>query len=351
MKLPTRWTDDILDLEAEFPPDIAPTPPRIYSLIFPPVGFFPFHEIGNGDSYGFYWPTGREDGPPIVAFMSHDVGSLIPEHSSIESFYACQTAKHGSDDDLATDYGDLVRRATGEIPVDHNLRDIASDDYDQLLTLDPLSPYYLCAAGDICLSRNDIDGAERYYRLSLEQLPEYVAAHFGLASVLRRLRRPEEASLHLRETLLALQAFYGGSFWADNSLPGTFRNDWNRKAFSWLKRTKTFHPSLMEDPFINHMDQLTFETGLAHNPDMDILEQLEEEYLQADAPAEAVRIWQLVGDRAAAETTSFRERYSLTPATYGTHLAELYDLAGNPLRAELVRNMLSHMEKPDGLYL
>ncbi len=351
MKLPTTYDDDILGYEDGLYPDGSPVGSKVYSLVFPPIGFFPFYGIGNGDYHGFYWPIGQEEAPPIVAFSSHDAWSLIPEHSNVEMLYACELARTDDDEDRHDHYRELVTKATGKSPIDHDLRGVSSDDYDRLLSLDPDSPYYLCAAGDVVLSQNNVEAAEQKYRESLDRLPEYVAAHFGLACVLRRQRRPEEATIHLREALIGPLAFYGGSFWSDTSLPGKFRNDWNRKAVLWLQQSKTLHESLVDDPFAKRINELTFETGLAENPDLDVLQQIVEEYATAGAYSDATRIWNLIGGRAAMETTSFRERYNLNPLTFGNRLAELFQLAGNNLRATLVRNMLNAMEKPEGRHL
>lgn len=351
MKLPTQYDDDLLGYEKGISRDPAPSLPRVYSLIFPPIGFFPFYGIGNGDYHGFYWPTGREHGPPIVAFSSHDAWALIPEHSGVEAIFACELARNKDDEDSLDGYRELVTRALGMSPVEHDVRGVAPDDYVQLLRFDPSSAFYLCAAGDVLFAKNELAPAERRYRDSLVQLPEYVAAHFGLASVLRRQRRGEEAAIHLRKALVGPSAFYGGSFWSDTSLPGAFRGDWNRKALMWLQRSKPVHESLIDDPFIKRIHDLTFQTGLAENPDMEILQSVVDEYAIAGEYAEAARVWQLIGERAAMETTSFRERFSLNPSTYGNRLAELLALSGNDLRATLVRNMLAAMEKPEGRYL
>jgi hypothetical protein len=235
MKMPTEFDADILGYETGFGasyPDGTPVtapPTRVYSLVFPPIGFFPFYGIGNGDYHGFYWPIGCEEGPPIVAFSSHDVGSLIPEHSDIESLYRCQLARSSGDDENHT-YCELAKQANGKLPATHDTRGVPHDDLNQLLTLDPTSPFYLCAVADVHVANNALDEAEQRYRESLDQVQEYVAAHFGLASVLRRQRRAEDATIHLRRALLGPLSFYGGSFWSDTSLPGSFRNDWHGKA-------------------------------------------------------------------------------------------------------------------------
>lgn len=353
MKLSTEYNDDFLGYETGFNaslPDCSRIGCRIYSLVFPPPGFFPFYGIGNGDYHGFYWPIGRENGPPIVAFSSHDAWSLIPEHSDIESLYQCQLAT-SKNAESAKRYRDFAETALGKQPSEHSVRGLKCDDFKELLSLDPKSPFYLCAAADVHVTNNEISPAEQSYRQSLDQLPEYVAAHFGLAYVLRRQRRTEEATIHLRESLLGSQAFYGGSFWSDTLLPGSFRNDWHRKALMWLQGSKALHESIADDPFIRSIDKLTFRSGLAANPDVDLLRTVVDEYAASGRYAEAARTWQLIGDRASRETCSFRERNNLNPSTYGRRLAELFELAGNTLRAELIRNMLARIEKPEGQYL
>jgi hypothetical protein len=146
-------------------------------------------------------------------------------------------------------------------------------------------------------------------------------------------------------------AFYGGSFWSDTMLPGLFRNDWHRKALMWLQSSRTFHDSIADDPFIRSIGKLTFQSGLAENPDFEILRPIIDEYVATGRYADAARTWQLAGDRACLETCTFRERHHLNPSTYGMRLAELLERAGNVLRAKLIRDMLAKMDKPEGQYL
>ena len=351
MELLTNYDDDILGYDRGHAP--SRQKPIVYSLIYPPIGFFPFYgaRTGNGDCFGYYWPIGRESGSPIVAFTSHDVWSLIPKFSSIESMYRCCLARSNDDDqDSLEDYRLLVEAATHNAPAEHDLRDVAHDDFQELLSLDPTSPYYLCAAADVDLANDRIDAAEQRYRRSLDQLPEYAAAHFGLACVLRRQRRLEDAAIHLRMSLVYPSAFHGGSLWSDSSLPGLFRNDGRRKAVLWL-RGAHFGDELLGDPFVNQIHQLTFREGDSESRDIEILQSIVEQYTVIGNYSEAACIWRLIGERAACETISFRERYQLNPRTYGTRLAELLELSGNAKRAALVRSMLRAMPNPEGLQL
>jgi tetratricopeptide (TPR) repeat protein len=244
-----------------------------------------------------------------------------------------------------------VEIATRTTPADNGIRGVACDDFCELLSLDSASPFYLCACGDLALANNELESAEQHYQKSLAELPEYVAAHFGLACVLRRQRRADELAIHLRKSLIGPLAFYGGSFWADNSLPGSFRKDWQRKALLWLQGCQVGDELLKSDSFIARMDELTFQPGVAERSDVDVLQTIVDEYATAGAYSEAALVWQLIGDCASAETTTFRQRYGLNPTRYGTRLAELLELAGNVTRAALVKSMLAAMEKPEGLYL
>src|SRR5688500_4381631 len=54
---------------------------------YPPPGYLPWNrlDVGNGDTFGFYWPIGKEAGPPIVCTIMHDQWQLAPLASSLES--------------------------------------------------------------------------------------------------------------------------------------------------------------------------------------------------------------------------------------------------------------------------
>jgi hypothetical protein len=157
MKLPAEYDDDFLGYQAGFGasyPDGTPIRTRVCSLVFPPPGFFPFYGIGNGDYHGLYWPIGREDDPPIVGFSSHDVWSVIPENSDIESLYRCQLATSNGDSDSPDHYRDLAEKASGKSPSAHDIRGVKCDEFNVLLSLDPKSPFYLAANWRSCLPRN-----------------------------------------------------------------------------------------------------------------------------------------------------------------------------------------------------
>jgi len=350
MQMPTVYDDDILNVEGGSYPDGTATRTTVYSIVYPPVGFFPFAGTGNGDYHGFYWPIGREHRPPLVAYSSHDAYALIPEHGDLTSAGRCQLARD-EDRKLTYEFESAFDAANVPRPTISISDVVAVDDHKQLLTLDPGSPFRNCAVADQLIAENKLDESEAHYRRAIELLPEYGAAHFGLGYLLRRTRRQSLASIHLRKSLICPLAFWGGCFWADHILPGSFRPDWARKALLWLQQLKEPDESLRDDPFMQNVQALTLDTGVAENRDIELSMAMVDDYHKREQFLDAVFVWITVGDRAALETTSFRERYGLTARSFGNRLADLFRDAGIDRRAELVDNMISVMSKPEGLYL
>lgn len=98
---------------------------------------------------------------------------------------------------------------------------------------------------------------------------------------------------------------------------------------------------------MQNVQALTLATGVAESRDIELSIAMVDEYRRRGRFLDAVFIWITVGDRAALETTSFRERYGISASSFGSRLANLFRDAGIERRAELVENMISMMEKPD----
>ncbi|MBN8624387.1 MAG: tetratricopeptide repeat protein [Planctomycetes bacterium] len=349
--MPVNFDDDLFGVEARFHPDGERRRIQVYSVVYAPIGFFPFAGTGNGDYYGLYWPIGHEELPPIVAFTSHDAYAVIPEYGDLSGLVRCQLAT-SDDDTLSSSELDGALQGAGICISDFKIpKRVAASDHLALLAIDPRSAFRHCAAADLAIAAGNFDSAESHYRTAIELLPEYVAAHYGLGYLFRRTQRQADASLHLKKSLTCPMAFYGGSIWSEHQLPGEFRNDWARKALLWLQQTKVPHESLVDDPFFRNIGKLNLKSGDAQNEDWDILTGVVNEYLKRGNALDAVLLWLVLGDRAAMETTSFRERRQLTSKSFGIRLAEMLRLAGLERRASLVDNMLSLMKNPDGLQL
>src|SRR5579871_4327100 len=50
-------------------------------------------DVGNGDCYGYYWPVGLEEQPPIAVATMHDSWTALPVASSLESCLLLAHAK------------------------------------------------------------------------------------------------------------------------------------------------------------------------------------------------------------------------------------------------------------------
>jgi hypothetical protein len=61
---------------------------RTHNSPIPPLGFILFSEgaLGNGDSFGLYWPIGKEQEEPLVAETWHDEWRVAPTYSSLRHF-------------------------------------------------------------------------------------------------------------------------------------------------------------------------------------------------------------------------------------------------------------------------
>jgi hypothetical protein len=65
-----------------------------HTTAYPPLGFAPFFEgaLGNGDTFGLYWPIGREGAEPIVVETWHDAWRIQPHFSSLTAFLQAHAA-------------------------------------------------------------------------------------------------------------------------------------------------------------------------------------------------------------------------------------------------------------------
>jgi hypothetical protein len=309
--------------------EVRPVPD--YGLVYPPVGFLEWSigQVGNGDCYGYYWPVGREDRDPVVALMSHDCGALNPIASSIEAL-----ARLGTCRDLT------ALLATGDFPADEEDEEDDAEEVDGpeeapdvqgRLGLDDRSPYLNVASADLALSQNDTGRAESLYLKAAEVLPEYTAAHYGLALLNRRLRRPQEAIRWMLEAIRSPLAFRGASFWASTYLPPerVNREDYRRKCLLWLQQARPEQAgAAADDPLFRARHRLTFAYGVEANDDYLIYDEAVEAYVRQGRAVDGIRLAMAYGELMMSETTPFRERCGFTLEGHRQRLLRLYRAAG-----------------------
>jgi hypothetical protein len=295
---------------------------------YPPPGYLPWNrlEVGNGDTYGFYWPIGAEAGPPIACTIMHDEWRLEPLASSLETAVRLHVAAgHECEEwlELAEEFAvatddctprevDLDEEIDGRVPYWDVIR------ADQLLPFDPDSPPLLLhRAREMMRHRRDeaeLDGVERLILRALEILPEYTAAWWELVQ-LRRYRRAA-APLLLDAVVNCLTS------------PLAFGHFDREKCLSWFKRLSHDGEVSAADPLWLRRERLTFAEGVRDHGDYEVYAEAIEQYHEQGLSIRAVRLRVLYGELMGGETVSFRERKGFTWDNYRADLRRDFERAG-----------------------
>lgn len=292
---------------------------------YPPPGYLPWNrlEVGNGDTFGFYWPIGREDAPPLVCTIEHDAWALRPLATSLAAAVRLHVAAWPDHDEewaeLAEDFGvplDDARTRPRRRDVEAERANTGAGGHtywgiqsaDELLHLDPDSPALLLARAAEHRHPQALDEAERSLLRALEILPEYTAAWWELVQLRRRRRAPAAEQLEAMVNCITSPLALGP---ADH-----------RKCLGWLQRMPDSADPGNADPVWLRRGRLTFAEGVRENGDYDVLAECIAAYHEQGQPLRAVRLRVRFGEMMEGETGSFRERAGFTmPA----HWAALRD--------------------------
>ena len=245
--------------------------------VFPPRGFawFEEHSVGNGDTFGLYWPIGMEDRDPLVGELVHDEFSIVPAFSGLAAF---------------------LRLTSGLDEVEHADWPSIEDD--------PHSPHACFAAAREAAARGDVHAASAFLRHAIERLPEYTAALGLLSAQCLRLGDHDDAC---RFAVRAVR-----------SPPSFARGIDLKKTWAWLSRQAKGPSSLADDPVWLSRSALAAPPsgGAKHNDVYVALADAVEGYLERGEIGASLSLWQAYGEFMSGETVSFRERYGFTGAAY-----------------------------------
>jgi hypothetical protein len=344
MRVPKTYLDIINRIQLHAPEDDTALAPQTFvdglwdgpladhAVTYPPVGFLPWVicSLGNGDDYGYYWPVGMEGESPIVCLMSHDYGALNPIASSIEAL-----ERFGNCRDLTA----MLNRSPVPLSEDDDPCESQESGVAARLQQDEFSPFLLVANADIALAHNALDLAHAHYAQAIALLPEYTAAHYGMAVLCRRLRRPADALKSMIATIRCPLCFRGASFWADTYLPieHVNRQDFHRKCLHWLQQARSDPTGLVaDDPLFRARQRLTFASGVTANDDYLVYDEVIDAYMKNGRAVEAIQLAMRVGELMMGETTPFRERYGFTHARHRHRLRDLLRAASLNDRARLL---------------
>ena len=238
---------------------------------YPPPGFIPFYEsaLGNGDSFGLYWPIGREAHDPIVVETWHDEWRVQPQFSSLDAFLQA------------------YRRAEDEYVATPSLSD------------DPASPFAACLAAREAIAQRNPEAAVKLLEAALTIVPEYTDALCLLhAQYVRAGRAAEAAKLAIR-AIISPPSFGGPPL----------------KAVQWLRSQPLAENEA--DPIWRACAQLQFSFGGSkENADYPLLAAAIETYLEQGNLRHAATLMQTYAELMSAETVSFQERYGFDQAAF-----------------------------------
>lgn len=238
---------------------------------YPPLGFTPFSEgaLGNGDTFGLYWPIGREAAEPIVVETWHDEWRIQPHFSSLTTFLqACAAAE---------------------------------DEYVGAPSLadDPASPRAAYLEAKELIAQRNPEAAIALLEAALAIVPEYTDALVLLHGQYVRAGRIDEAVKVAIQAIISPPSFGGPPF----------------KALQWLRTQAVPEGEL--DPIWRACGQLSFNFGGSkENGDYPVLLAAIATYLEQGNHVGASTLMQTYAELMSAETVSFQERYAFEPAAF-----------------------------------
>ncbi|UWE14942.1 SMI1/KNR4 family protein [Herbaspirillum huttiense] len=242
----------------------------VHRTPYPPLGFIPFSDyaLGNGDTFGLYWPIGRESLEPIVVESWHDSWTIQPVGSSLAAFLR------------------VVQSATEEHPEPPTVLE------------DPDSPFACFVAAK---EAQQVEGAIVLLERATTILPEYTDALSLLWAQYVRAGRIEDA------IVTALRAIISPPCFGARPL----------KALRWLCGRESIPSLLSEDPIWLARKELTLSFGgKKENADFPVLLNAIHRYLDQSEFVRASTLMQTYAELMWRETVSFRERYGFIAAEF-----------------------------------
>jgi hypothetical protein len=290
--------------------------PKQYGL-YPPPGYLRWDvlQVGNGDTYGYYWPVGKENDEPIVCTTEHDVFRITPMASSLEG---CLRIVRVREPEIADEVKEIARDFSVDL---RRLRARQeSDPEHDLAELDPRSPQLLLEAARDAFRKGEVQRCERNVTLALSLMPEYAEASFTLAQLLHRTHQTEQSVAALLDAITSPLCF-GGYVLRD-------------KCLRMLQSLRDDVILTQDNPLWRERKRLTFQTGVKQNDDFRIYEEAIEWYLATGGGVHAVTLRMLVGELLWLETVSFQERYGWSVQKHHDDLRR--DIARAGLDARLI---------------
>ena len=243
---------------------------------YPPLGFKQIWEaeLGNGDSYGLYWPFGRESDEPIVCDMLHDEWGLEVAFSSVSVFVKWLEMNDGVRGDNEVDDPNLVSSRF------QSAKKFLQGHPEKAITV----------LQGIC-----------------SDFPEHSEYWFTLASQLRRIGDKEGSAQ-------AVVSAFASNWVFAMPTNGTLR---------LLQAAKNI-PSLADDPLVARSSEINMSFGGAkENSVYEVFKDCITQYLASSNPLRGILLNQNYGYMMMMETKSFQERNEFQIEEWGAEQSEL----------------------------
>jgi hypothetical protein len=254
-----------------------------FDVPYPPLGFHPIaeHQLGNGDTFGLYWPIGREDCDPIVAETYHDERSIEPHFSSLDRFLAAAARNADPDADNEFEDGSFVGTPTFQE--------------------DPQSPAACLFAAREHLKSENVNAAIECLETAVSVLPEYTEAQALLCAQYRRIGRNDAAIKSAIHSIISPPCFGARPI----------------QLAQWLSRQSSGPVEIDSDPIWRNRERLTLKFGgVKQNDEYRILRDAIDQYLADSAFLPAMTLMQTYAQLMHSETVSFQERYEFIPKRF-----------------------------------
>ncbi len=273
--------------------------------------------------FGYYWPIGKEETPPIAV-----TGNEVALHPIASGLEACLLLMHAIGNyseelpDLLHEFGLTERAATisHRPAIDGGIQLWGVPSAEDLLPIDLESPHLLLQAAKEQAAIGELDRSLSLVEAALAHLPEYADALWFRVQVLRRLRRVPESANAMLNYLTTPMLFYGFEHW--------------RTAIKQIKQLPDETLPDCQDPFWTRRSALTLAEGVKTNPDYLLYDEMIEEYHKLGLGIKAVSMRIRVCEMMRSETVSFQERYGWSSEAHEERMRNDLMRAGLTARLE-----------------
>lgn len=252
------------------------------------------------------WPLFKEKSSPIICALHHDDGQLIPWASSIESFFKVVYARDQNEyldgnfwfsrEELSEElqqYG-LDKHFKPSLFEKFLKRSLSIKNVEDILKIDPHSPYALKTLGDRYLKEGRIKEAQQVYLSALDIVPDYGDVMLSLSKVALLLEDQQGSISYL------IKAFCAPFYFIENF----------SEAYDHLRQFKNDSIYDKDDPIWKRRFLIKFDLGEKNPTFHIIINDIIQDYLKLGDYAKAIGLRLSLG-ALASQDRALKNRYTI----------------------------------------